>query len=230
MKAPSLKSLLLVGLAGFGALGAQAQPAPKIAVVDLAKLFDSYWQTSVEINKINAEKAQAQTQAEAIVKDRTDLVTKAQQLYNETNNNPAITAEAKTKAEAQLKDLSSAIQAKQTDLQTFSTNTNEVLRNEFTTFKNLAISNINETATKIAKARGANLLIDKSNSTMYQTSAFLYIAPEYNDLTDDVLKELNRDHPTPPPSAMPAIPATTGGATSTSAKPPSVTFPAPSTK
>ncbi len=228
MKASLLKSLILVGLTGFGAIGAQAQPAPKIAVVDLEKLFTNYWQTSIESNKINAERAQAQTSADAIIKDRADLITKAQTLFNETNNNPAITPDAKAKAEAQLKAWSADINAKAGDLQTFSQNTSQVLQNEFNTYKNLAISTITEAATKLAKSKGANLLIDKSNSTTYQTSAFLYIAPDYSDLTDEVLKELNRDHPvTPltPPATGAAAPKTGSGS-----KPPSVTFPAPSTK
>jgi len=226
MKAPSLKSLLLVGLAGCGALAVQAQPTPKIAVVDLAKLFDNYWQTSVESAKINSERAQAQTSADTIIKERADLIQKAQQLYNETNSNPAITPEAKAKAEAQLKDWSAAIKAKNTDLQTFSNNTTDVLRNEFTTYKNLAISTITEVATRIAKAHGNNLLLDRSQSTAYGTSNFLYISPDYSDLTDEVLKDLNRDHPTPPPSATTTPPASTPP--TTGPKIPSVTFPSPS--
>jgi len=60
-------------------------------------------------------------------------------------------------------------------------------------------------ATRVAKDGGTNLLIDRSNSTTYQTSSFLYIAPEYKDITDDVLKELNKDAPaTPAPAAAPA--------------------------
>ena len=63
MKASHLKTLLLVGLTGFSAIGAKAQPAPKIAVVDLAKLFDGFWETKTESDKINGERQAAQNQA-----------------------------------------------------------------------------------------------------------------------------------------------------------------------
>jgi len=214
MKAPSLKSLLLVGLAGCGALAVQAQPTPKIAVVDLAKLFDNYWQTSVESAKINAERAQAQQQANLMIQDRTDLITKAQQLFNEATNNPAITIEAKGKADAQLKAWSADINEKNTALQDLSNKTTDQLRTEFATYKNVAITAITEVATKVAKDRGANMLIDRSQSTTYGTSNFLYISSDYTDLTDDVLKELNKDHPmaAAPAPATPAAPAATAPA------------------
>jgi Skp family chaperone for outer membrane proteins len=224
MKVSSLKSLLFVGLAGFGVLGAQAQPAPKIAVVDLTKLLENYWQTNVEINKINAEKAKDQVDFDAMVKDRNDLIAKFNQLYSETSNNPAITTEAKAKAEAQLKDLNKTIVDKGTELQTVSTNINDALRNEFNNYKKIAIQDITDTASKIAQKHLANLLIDRSNSTMYQTSTFLFIATDYPDLTDEVLKELNRDHPVTAP-AVSTVPDAT--APKTGDKVPSVTFPAP---
>jgi outer membrane protein len=231
MKASLLKSLLLVGLTGIGAVGVQAQPAPKIAVVDLAKLFDGYWQTGVQSAKINADKSQAQAQVDAMIKLRTEEAQKAQALYNETHNNPALAADTKSKADAELNAMATDLRAKDADLQSFSSNTAQVLQNEFNTYKTLAIGIITEAATNLAKSRGANILIDKSNSTTYQTSTFLYLSPDYPDLTDDVLKELNSGHPV---TATPAVTPATGGATPAAPKAddklPSVTFPTPSTK
>ncbi len=205
MKSSLLKSLILVGLTGFGAIGVQAQPAPKIAVVDLAKLFDGYWQTAAESNKINSERAQAQLTANGLIQDRTEIITKAQQLFNEATNNPAITIEAKTVAEGKLKTWSADITDKNNQLQKLSNDITSQLQQEFATYKGVAIAAITDVATRVAKTKGANLLIDKSNSTTYQTSAFLYIAPDYSDITEEVLKELNKDHPmTAAPAAAPA--------------------------
>ena len=49
-----LRSLLAVALLGVASLAVQAQPAPKILVIDMAKLYESHFKTEDHITKLRA--------------------------------------------------------------------------------------------------------------------------------------------------------------------------------
>jgi Skp family chaperone for outer membrane proteins len=204
MKSSLLKSLLLVGLTAFGAVGVQAQPTPKIAVVDLAKLFSDYWMTGVTNNKINAETNSARDQAKLIVQAHDAKVKQANDLFNAATNNPAITTEAKDKAQKQLNEYKDDMNAEEKAFNDLNQTITSQIQKEQSDFKTTALIQIIAVATRVAKDSGANMLIDKSNSTIFGTSNFLYISTDYKDLTDAVLKELNKDAPPMPAAATPA--------------------------
>ena len=63
-----------------------------------------------------------------------------------------------------------------------------IVRTSFTMFQNTV------PAAKVAKQKGANILIDKSQNTNYRTSTFLWFDPAYDDITEAVLKKLNAGH------------------------------------
>ena len=203
----SLKSLLLAALAGLGTLSVQAQTAPKIVVIDLAKVFDGYYQTKEQNDKLNADQADAKKGLEALDKERTDLITKFNDLVAKTNDNKLITPEAKAAADQEAQKLANDIRGKQNDLQNQVTNLQNAFRQRLSTFKQIAIEGINKVAIDIAKKKGANLLIDKSNNTAYQTSSFIFIDPSYTDISDEVLATINAGHPMATPSAGPAATA-----------------------
>jgi outer membrane protein len=82
------------------------------------------------------------------------------------------------------------------------------------TFRNLMLEEISKIATDVAKRKGATLLIDKAGPTQIGISNFIYSDPGY-DLTEDVLKEINKDKPASAPSAPAApgaAPAASGSA------------------
>ena len=64
----SLKSLVAFAAIALTAVTSHAQTAPKILVVDLAKLFDSHWKTKEQQAKLQADEAKAQDQLAAITK------------------------------------------------------------------------------------------------------------------------------------------------------------------
>jgi outer membrane protein len=205
MKSSLLKTLILVGLTGFAAVGVRAQsPAPKIAVIDLAKVFDGYWKTKATSDKINGERQAAQGDANAILQARAESVKAFQDLYTSATNTPAMTPDVKKVAEDKLNALKNDVSAKESQLQALNTNVTQTLQKEFADYKVSAIADITDVATAIAKKGGANLLIDKSNGTTYGTPTFLYVAADYSDITDAVLGELNKNHAMPAPAAMPA--------------------------
>ncbi len=207
-------------MAGLGTLSVQAQTAPKIVVIDLAKVFDGYYQTKDQNDKLLADQTEAKKGLDALDKERTDLIAKFNDLVAKTNDNKLITAEAKAAAEQDAQKLRNDIIAKQNDLQNSYTNLQNAFRQRLANFKELAIKDINKVAIDTAKKKGANLLIDKSNNTAFQTSSFIYIDPAYTDISDEVLATMNAGHPV---SATPAAPA--ASAAPAAGGQPAVTFP-----
>src|SRR5215212_6515039 len=73
MKNP-IKSLVAIAAFGALALGAAAQPAPKIFVVDMAKLYDTHYKTVEQNAKIQADDQKAQEEVEKMNKEGNVLV------------------------------------------------------------------------------------------------------------------------------------------------------------
>lgn len=214
-----------LALAAFGGAGlvAQAQPAPKIFVVDMAKLYDGHYKTEEQNAKLKADEQKAQEELEKLNKEGNGLVEKYKEL-NDQSNNPAATAEAKAKAQGDAQKLLEEIQQKQREVQTFQVNTRNSLQQRIQTFRSMMVEEISKVAVDVAKRHGATLLIDKSGPTLIGVSNVLYADTGY-DITDEVASEIAKTKPAsiaapaaaPATSATPAAPATSDS--------PSIKFP-----
>lgn len=225
----SLKFVLAAAFAGLFAVAAQAQPAPKILVVDMAKLYDAHYKTEEQNGKLKADQQKAEdelqklnTEGNALVKQFNDI--------KEQLNNPTLSADAKTKTQQEFEAKGQEIQRKQAEVNAFRGNTQRSLQQRINNFKQFLLEEISKIAVDIAKKKGATLLVDKSGPTLIGMSSVLYFDPSY-DITDDVAKEINKDRPAgsaavAPATAPAAAPAAAPAKAAT--KPgdaPSVSFP-----
>src|SRR5882724_11930455 len=201
----SLSTLTALAAFGASALFVQAQPAPKILVVDLAKLYDGHYKTEEQNAKLRGDEQKAQEELERLNKEGGVLVDQYKDL-SEQAKNPALTNEARGKADADSQKKLEEIQRKQNEVASFKANTQRSLQQRIKTFRDLMLEEISKVATDIAKAKGATVLIDKSGPSLIGVSNFIYSDPAY-DITDEVMKVINKDRPAV--SAMPAPPATT---------------------
>jgi outer membrane protein len=207
----SIHSLIAAAAIVLVTLTAHAQTAPKILVVDLAKLFDNHWKSQEQGVKFKADAAKAQAQIDQLQKDGNALVDQFKEL-DEQSKNPTATAEAKAKAQADAQKLYDQIQQKRSELNSFAQNAQSTLRQRTQTFKTLMIEEITKVAVDIAKKKGATFLLDKSGPTMVGVSNILYFDSSL-EITDEVMAEINKDRPaaTPTPtdaSAAPSAPTT----------------------
>jgi outer membrane protein len=211
----------LVAIAAFAALaaGARAQPAVKILVVDMAKLYDTHYKTLDQNAKIQSDDQKAQEEVEKMNKEGNALVEEYKTL-NDQSNNPALSAEAKTKAQDAAQKKLEAIQNKQREVQTFIQNTRNTLGQRLNTFRALMLEEISKIAGDMAKRKGATILLDKAGPTQIGISNLVYSDPGF-DITEEVSKELNKDRPAGAPTA-PAAPAAAGAAAPASSAPVSV--------
>lgn len=214
----TIQSLFALSAFAAAALFAQAQPAPKILVVDMAKLYDSHYKTEEQNNKLRGDEQKAQEELDRLNKEGNSLVEKYKELAEQANN-PAVTAEAKAKATADAQRMMEDIRRKQTEVQSFQQNTRNSLQQRIKNFRDLMIEEISKIAVDVAKKKGATLLVDKSGPTLIGVSNIIYADSGY-DITDEVLKEINKDRPATvaAPAATTAVPAPAADTSSDSPK------------
>ena len=178
----------LLALAAFVAAAAVAgaQPALKLATVDMAKLYDNHYKTIEQNAKIQADDQKAQEEVEKMNKEGNALVEEYKTL-NEQANSPALSAEAKSKAQNEAQKKLEAIQNKQREVQTFIQNTRNSLGQRLNTFRSLMLEEITKVVSDVAKRKGATLVLDKAGPTAIGISNVIYTDAAF-EITDDVMK------------------------------------------
>jgi outer membrane protein len=217
----TIQTLFALSAFGAAALFAHAQPAPKILIVDMGKLYDNHYKTVEQAAKISADEQKAQAELDRLNKEGNAMVEKYKEL-SEQANSPALTTEAKAKAQADAQKLLEDIRHKQSDVQSFQQNTRASLQQRMKNFRDLMIEEISKIAVDVAKAKGATLLIDKAGPTLIGVSNIIYSDASY-DITDEVMAQINKDRPAP--SAAPAAAPATPAATDSSTDSPKITLP-----
>lgn len=206
-----IRTLIALAAFGAGSTALLAQPAVKLVVVDMAKIYDSHYKTEEANAKFRDAEQKAQEQVEELNKQGQTLVDEYKELTEQAKNT-ILTAEARSKAEADAQKKMEDIQRKQNEVQNFRTNTQRSLQQRIKTHRDLLLEEITKVVNDLAKRQGATLVIDKSGPTLFGISSVLYADPAY-DITDAVIAEVNKDRPPAPPAAAtpaaaPAAPAT----------------------
>ncbi len=211
-------------------LAAHAQPAVKIMVVDMAKLYDNHYKTLEQNAKIQSDDQKAQEEVDKMNKEGNALVEEYKNL-NDQANSSALSAEKKSQAQNEAQKKLEQIQAKQNEVRTFIQNTRNSLQQRLQTFRSLMLEEIGKVATDVAKRKGATILVDKAGPSLIGVSNFIYSDPAY-EITDDVMAEINKSRPAGAPTAPPAAPAAKQGAAPAAggAATPAVTVPGLGTK
>jgi outer membrane protein len=214
----TIKTLFALSAFGAAALLASAQTAPKILVVDLAKLFDGHYKTEEQGAKLRSDEQKAQEELDRLNKEGNAMVEKYKELADQANS-PVATAEAKAKANTDGQKILEDIRNKQKEVQNFQQQTRASLQQRMKTFHDLMLEEIGKVAIDIAKRKGATLLLDKSGQTLNGVAGIVYSDPDY-DITAEVQKEINKDRPAP--SSIPTSAATPAAPASDS---PNITLP-----
>ena len=222
-----MKTLIrnLITLAAFsaGSTALLAQPAVKLVVVDMAKVYDNHYKTEEANAKFRDAEQKAQEQVEELNKQGQTLVDEYKELIDQSKNT-LLTAEARTKAEGDAQKKLEDIQRKQGEVQNFRTNTQRSLQQRIKTHRDLLLEEITKVVNDIAKRQGATLVLDKSGPTLFGIPGVLYADAGY-DITEAVLTEVNKDRPAPAPAA--ATPAATKPAPAPATPAPSTQFSVP---
>jgi outer membrane protein len=196
--------LACVAFAGVSA-SAVAQPAVKIAVVDMAKLLDEHHETQDQNNKLKSDEARANEELEKLNQEGNVLVEELRAL-EERGKNPALSNDAKAKLEADTRAKIEEIQRKQQEVQSFRANTQRSLQQRIQNFRKILFDRISDTVAEVAKKKSVTLVIDKSGFTHIGLNPVIYSDPAY-DITAEVQAEINKGRPANTITRTPATPA-----------------------
>jgi outer membrane protein len=195
-----IRSLTAIGLFSAATLISQAQPAPKIATVDMEKLFNNDYRTIEQQAKLKEDEQSAQNQIDQIQKDINTLAAQFKEAQDQSNN-PALSADAKAKATADAQAKYKEINDKNQEGQNLVNTVKNAFAARIQSFRTSTMDQISQVVVTVAKRHGANFVIDKSGQNSLGVSPFLYTDPAY-DITDEVMAEISKNRP--PSSAAPA--------------------------
>ena len=201
----TIRTFITLAALAAGSTTLLAQPAVKLVVVDMAKVYDGYYKSEEGSAKIRDAEQKAQEQVEELNKQGQTLVDEYKELV-EQSKSTVLTPEARSKAEAEAQKKGEEIQRKQNDVQNFTTKTRTSLQQRMKNLRDVLLEEISKVVTDVSKRKGATLSLDKSGPTLFGIPGVLYADPAY-DITDEVIKEVNKDRPAVAPAAAAATPA-----------------------
>jgi outer membrane protein len=217
-----LPCLLALAAVALAAATAHADPAPKILIIDLSKIFSAHWKTQVEQAKLNDDEIKAQKEFERMGTEGKALVEELKELNDEVKS-PTASNEAKARAQAAAQKKYDEIQRKHNEQNEYAQNADKLFRQRTDTFKSLMFAEISKAAIDVAKKHGGLLVLDKSGPTMVGISNIVYYDPSL-EITDEVMATINKDRPANLPTPSPTPGAAAAPATGAS---PTISVPGP---
>ena len=170
-----------------------AQAQTKIGIINLQKVFDSYWKTKQADNQLKDRASEFDKQR----KDLIDSYEKANEEYKkllESSNDQAISVEEREKrkktAENKLRDLKEI----ETQITQFDRTARSNLSEQQRRMRELILKEIQEIIITKSKALGFTMVFDSAAQTVNGTQVVLFNNGE-NDISEDVLKQLNASAP-----------------------------------
>ena len=204
----SFRSLLAIAALGVSSL-AFAQPAPKVFVLDMARVFEGHYKTEEQQTKLKSDQKKAVEELERLDKEIRTMADRFKEQKDQMDN-PALTNDARERAKTDAQKTMEEIQQKQQEGQNFRMNAERSFQQRIGNFRAVLVEEISKLATDIVKRKGGTVLMDKGS--------LVYSDPGY-DITDEVIAEINKGRPAGAATGSTAAPATKSDGT------PSVTFP-----
>lgn len=187
------KGAVLAALVAAFSPAAIAQNAPRIALVDMKKVFEQYYKKSQAEGQIK-ERA---TDSDKVYKGMIDDYKKANEDYKklvDSSNDQAVSSEEREKRKKTAETKLMELQEIEKSVKQFENQARTSLAEMEKRMRDKIVGEIRDVVNAQSKAGGYNLVFDSAAVTGYQTPIILYTAGE-NDLTEAVIKELNANAP-----------------------------------
>ena len=187
-----LALVLLVGTSAFAEY--------KIATVDLGRVFTNYWKTKQAQIVIDEKKSDIERSGKELM----TTFNKAKEEYQkmlETVNDPAVSAQERDKRKKATEDKLKDLKDQDDNLQQFDRASRASLEEQLKRTRDNIVSDIRTTITAKAKTDGYTLVIDTAAQSANATPVILYSAPNDNDITEAVIKQINMGAPVETPKA-----------------------------
>jgi outer membrane protein len=202
---------LFLTLAVGALLSSSAFAQNKVATVDLKKCFDNYWKTKQADANLKERAAEMDKTRKGMVDDFQKANDEYKKLLDGANDQAVSAAERDKRKQAAESKLIEIRQLQQ-NIEAFDRQARTTLAESQRRLRDNLLKEIRELVSAKAKARGFALVLDTAAETRNETPVLLFTSGE-NDLTEEVVKELNAGAP-------PITPAAGAGATPAPAAPP----------
>jgi Skp family chaperone for outer membrane proteins len=199
MKSTIIRLACLFAVAAFCTAATAAQ-APKIATVDLKKLFDGYWKTKQANTKLKDFTADMERESNAIKEKYKKLDEEYKKLL-EGANDQTVSAEEREKRKKGAEDKLLEIRQVEVAMEQFVRNARANLGEQERRMRDNIVKELRDTIAVKAKAGAFTLVLDTSGETSNTAPTVMFNSGDA-DLTDAVLADLNAK--APPEAAKPA--------------------------
>ncbi len=209
MKRAIVTAAILAGLCSSGSFAADF----KLGVANLQKCFEEYYKTK----QADATLKEA---ADAYSKERQQLIADFQKVQEERNklieevSKPELSEAAKKEKNKEAETKLAELRKQKDSIDEFDRVRRQQLQDQSNRMRGGIVKEITDQVVRIAKAQNFTLVLDSSGASMNGTPSVVY-AEEHLDITQDVIREMNKNAPPPEP----AKPASGGGSTNAPAKP-----------
>ena len=188
-----MKYVVLIVLVTFGFLSDFAEAATSIATVSLDKVYNGYWKTDQENDKLKKKQKMAQDK----IKGLNQSLTKDGEVLSrmiKALNDPNLSAAEKTKRQQQAGLKQQELRQQSEAIQAFGNATSKDLELEMRKARDGIMEEIQQVVAARARAEGFDLVLDKAGKSAAIAPIVVYSA-DGNDLTESVLKQLNLSDP-----------------------------------
>jgi outer membrane protein len=202
LRGRSIQTLLLALVTLFFASAMEAQP--RIAIIDLQKVFDGYWMTKQADAELKESEAEYLKSRRRLLDDYQTANEEYKRLVDGANDQ-ALAAEERTRRRAEAERKVLEIREIEQSINQFDRTTRQNLEDQSLRMRSRILTRIREVIDVQARAGNFTFVLDTAAQTVNRTPFVLYTTGE-NDLSDSVLSDLNAAAPITLPTPAPATP------------------------
>ena len=181
-------------IAAFGlAASTPAQAESKIGLVDMNKVFSSYYKTKDAESRINDARAAAKKELE----DRMDTYKKNLDIINKLNEDLSkaeLSKESKDKKGKERDEKIAETKNLEREITEFRTTREKQLQDQAVRMRNGIVEEITKLIQDKVKADQYDLVLDKSGNSLNGVPIILF-SKDTNDFSDDIITALNKNKP-----------------------------------
>ena len=186
----TLKTLKIAALSLLLLSASVALAQPKIAVVDMKKVFDGYWKTKQLDKKLSGSMQEFNDQQKKMI-EQFQAAQKEYLAVNESAKDPALSANEKERRNTEAEEKLQQIRQLENDIRSHKRSGEVRLTEQQVRHKNNLITDIKDTIKVKARSEGFSLVLNTAAVDINQAPIVLFTDGS-NDITDDILATLNQ--------------------------------------
>jgi Skp family chaperone for outer membrane proteins len=163
-----------------------------IAFVDMNSVFDNYYRT-IEMQSTLRERELRYRQRLDELKEELALIRRERDQMRETAINLALSAEVRANSRREADRIDAIFREKEQQLRQYQSKQKDEILNRYLDMREQLVNDLRRFLTSYARRKGYDIVMDSSGLTRNFIPVVIHYPPE-NDITAQVLKELNKGH------------------------------------